>query len=143
MTYLASMGTDAVTSDAIASQTHVPAGYISKVLRDLVVAELVTSARGPRGGFRLARDAQEISILDVVNAVDPIRRILRCPIGNPRHTQLCALHRRLDDAMATVEAALRSTSLAEILASDQRTGGCIGPEGCNAPLTQIHVGEGM
>lgn len=125
-----------LTSDVIAESTSVPGDYLSKVLRDLVRANLITSARGPRGGFRLAREPTSISILDVVSAVDPIQRIARCPMGNPDHIRLCALHRRLDEALAGVESALRSTSLADMIAADEHTrngGRTCGPSSAAAP----------
>ncbi|MGE3108599.1 MAG: Rrf2 family transcriptional regulator [Phycisphaerales bacterium] len=124
-----------LTSEAIAASTSVPSGYLSKVLRDLVRADLISSARGPRGGFRLAREPSRISILDVVNAVDPIQRISRCPIGNPNHTRLCALHRSLDNALATVESALRASSLADMLAADGLSDGCGRPPPAERPAT--------
>src|SRR5262245_55651805 len=94
MIHLAGLNGVATTSQSIALRTSVPPGYLSKVLRDLVVARLVASYRGPGGGFMLARDPARITILDVVNAVDPIQRIHHCPAGNPEHADLCALHRR-------------------------------------------------
>jgi Rrf2 family protein len=103
-----------VTAERIALQTRVPAGYLSKVMRDLVVASLVSSFRGPGGGFVLARGAADISILDVVNAVDPIRRIQKCPIDDPNHAELCPLHRHLDDALENIERVFAGTTLAEL-----------------------------
>lgn len=108
------------STDRIAAHTHVPSGYLSKVMRDMVVANLVTSFRGPGGGFILAKRPGEISILDVVNAVDPIRRIEHCPLGDPRHTALCGLHRRLDDALAIIEQTFRTTTLADVLGTPGR-----------------------
>src|SRR5690242_1540240 len=72
-------------SQAIAEGTKVPSKYISKILSDLVEAGVVTSRRGPNGGFALARTPESISVLEVVNAVDPIRRIESCPLGIPAH----------------------------------------------------------
>jgi Rrf2 family nitric oxide-sensitive transcriptional repressor len=118
MMHLATLGGSPVNCHTIAAQTHVPPGYLSKVMRDLVVAELVTSFRGPNGGFILARAPELITILDVVNAVDPIVRIHKCPLGNPRHATLCALHQRLDDALAEIERPFRASTLAEMLESD-------------------------
>lgn len=119
----------AVNSETIAEHTQVPRGYLSKVLRDLVVAGLVDSQRGPNGGFALARAASEVSILDVVNAVDPIARITECPLGNPAHVQLCPLHRRLDDALQTIEQQFRETSLEDLQKSNSRAMVCreLGP----------------
>lgn len=104
----------AASSGEIATAMQVPQGYLSKLLRDLVVAGLVTSRRGPNGGFSLAQPASSMSMLDVVNAVDPIRRIRKCPLGNPAHLNLCPLHKRMDDALAQIEDAFGRTSIAEV-----------------------------
>lgn len=124
MTFLAGIDGDASSnSETIAERTKVPKGYLSKILRDLVVAGLVESQRGPHGGFCLSRPSDKISMLDVVNAVDPIVRITKCPLGNPAHLQLCPLHRRLDDAIGVIEKEFKRTSLSEILKTSARSGG--------------------
>lgn len=115
MMFLASRGGVPVTSECIAANTRVPAGYISKVMRDLVIGELVASFRGPHGGFVLTAKPEAITMFDVVDAVDPFRRIHKCPIDNPNHTELCPLHRRLDDAMAEIERSFRAVTLAQML----------------------------
>jgi Rrf2 family nitric oxide-sensitive transcriptional repressor len=116
MTYLASLECGATeTSERIARQTKVPGGYLSKILRDLVVAGLISSRRGPNGGFSLARPPDAVSLLDVVNAVDPIARITKCPLGNPAHVHLCPLHRRLDNAVGLITHEFKRTTLAEVL----------------------------
>lgn len=116
----------AANSETVANATKVPQGYLSKIMRDLVVAELVTSQRGPNGGFTLARRADKITILDVITAVDPLKRIQKCPLGNPAHLHLCPLHRRLDDAIAMIEREFSRTNLAEILDTGPRAGDCRG-----------------
>jgi Rrf2 family protein len=101
---------------AIAATTQVPPGYLSKVLQQLVRAGLLNSQRGLGGGFSLARPATELSVYEVVQAVDPISRILECPLKLPEHREeLCALHRRLDDVMEMVEHSFRLTSVADLL----------------------------
>ena len=65
----------------------------------------------------LVKSPEELTILEVVNAVEPIQRIRVCPLGLATHgIRLCPLHRRLDEAMAMVEDAFRRTTLAEVLA---------------------------
>lgn len=105
------------SSATIAAHAKIPHGYLSKILRDLVVAKLVNSQRGPNGGFTLARMPAQISLLDVVSAVDPIERITKCPLGNPAHLNLCPLHSRLDRAIGLIERELQSTTLAELFSS--------------------------
>lgn len=104
-----------LNSETIAERTSVPKGYLSKLLRGLVVAELISSQRGPSGGFMLARNPAKISILEVMTAVDPIKRIRKCPLGNPNHVLLCPLHRRLDDAIALIEGEFSRSTLADLL----------------------------
>jgi DNA-binding IscR family transcriptional regulator len=56
-----------------------------------------------------------LSVLDVLNAVDPPRRIRECPLGLAAHAHaLCPLHQRLDDAMALIEKSFRSTTIADV-----------------------------
>ena len=105
------------TAQQLASITRVPSPYLSKLLQGLVRADLVTSKRGLHGGFLLAKAPAELTIWEVVNAVDPLKRIRSCPLDISTHEgTLCPLHRRLDDTMAMVERSFRETTVAEMLA---------------------------
>ena len=116
MVFLAESPGSSNPLQTIAAATQVPSGYLSKVLQQLVRAGLLTSQRGLGGGFSLARPAPELSVYEVVQAVDPLTRILECPLKLPEHREdLCALHRRLDDVMEMVERSFRLTSLADLL----------------------------
>ena len=100
----------------IAELTKVPSRYLAKVLQRLVHAGLVESARGRSGGFVLRGEPKDLTILEIIGAVDPFKRISSCPLGLPEHADcLCALHQRMDDAMAAVETAFRQSTLADIL----------------------------
>jgi len=115
--HLAARAPEPQTTDQIAKATRVPKAYLSKVLQGLSRGGIVHSQRGIGGGMTLVRTPEVVTILDVVNAVDPIRRIATCPLGLESHgTRLCPLHRRVDDALASVEEAFRKTTLAEVLA---------------------------
>lgn len=106
----------ALTTQQIAKATKVPAGYLSKVLQALGRAGLVESQRGLHGGFTLARPAEELTVLEVINAVDPLERIDKCPLGLTAHAgQLCPLHKRLDEAIELVEKAFGQSTIAELL----------------------------
>ena len=120
--HLAAEAPAARTTEQIAAVTRVPKAYLSKVLQGLRRAGLVRAQRGLGGGITLARDPAELTILEVVNAVEPIGRIRQCPLGLAAHgVRLCALHRRLDDALAMVESAFAATTLAEVLAEPNRS----------------------
>jgi len=117
MVHLASDPERLWTVQQVAETTRVPAGYLAKVLQALTREGLLESRRGIGGGFALAGRPDRIRILDVVNAVDPVRRIDRCPLGLEGHgTDLCPLHRRLDAAIAATERAFAETTLSELLA---------------------------
>ena len=100
----------------IAQETQVPASYLSKILQQLAKQEIVLSRRGVGGGFCLAMKPSELSVLAVVNAVDPVCRIKTCPLNLATHQdQLCPMHARMDEAMAHVEKVLGDSTLADIL----------------------------
>jgi Rrf2 family nitric oxide-sensitive transcriptional repressor len=113
--FLASRPEQPQTTQQIAEVTKVPAGYLSKVLQGLSKANVVHAQRGVRGGFTLARPADQLTVFDVLQAVDPLQRIQSCPLGLKGHVNLCPLHRRLDRALGLVEQALKDSTLAELL----------------------------
>ena len=116
MVAIAAADSKALVTASIAEQTQVPPGYLPKVLQTLRRSGLVDSKRGLGGGFTLARPPEQITVLDVVNAVGPIKRIERCPISNEAHgAELCPLHTRLDEAIAMVEQSFASTTIAELI----------------------------
>src|SRR5438067_9463549 len=109
---LGTEGARPLTTQAIADRARVPAGYLAKVLQSLGRAGIVGSQRGLRGGFVLARTLDELTVLDVINAVDPLKRIKRCPLGLAAHGQrLCPLHQRLDEGIALVESLFEGTTI--------------------------------
>jgi Rrf2 family protein len=106
-----------LTTQQIAAVTRIPQAYLSKVMQNLSRAGLVESRRGLHGGFTLSRSPEQLTIWDVMDAVEPLRRIRTCPLGLESHRiRLCPLHKKLDDALAQIEQVMRDTTLAEILA---------------------------
>jgi Rrf2 family transcriptional regulator, nitric oxide-sensitive transcriptional repressor len=100
----------------IAKVTQVPPGYLYKVLQTLDKAGLVHGQRGMHGGFTLARSPDQISVLDVISAVDPLPRVRICPLHIEGHAlHLCALHKRVDQAFSRVEDAFAKTTVTELL----------------------------
>jgi Rrf2 family protein len=119
---LAQNAEHSLTTQQVSAMTRVPGSYLSKVLQLLGRAGLIQATRGIGGGYTLRRPPAEISILEVVNAIDPIRRITRCPLNLSTHgTHLCPLHRRLDNALAAVQDVFEHTTIADVLAEPSRS----------------------
>jgi Rrf2 family transcriptional regulator, nitric oxide-sensitive transcriptional repressor len=120
--HLAHEAPEARTTAQIAEATRVPKDYLSKILQGLAKKGILTTQRGVGGGVSLTKKPEEVTILDVVNAVEPIERYTTCPLKLPNHgANLCPLHRRMDAAMAMVEDAFRNSTLAEVLADPSST----------------------
>jgi Rrf2 family protein len=110
-----------IESQRIAEATQVPPSYLAKILQDLARTGILTSKRGVGGGFRLAVSPDDLSVLDVVNAVDPLQRIRGCPLSLPAHCDtLCPMHARLDQSLAQVEATLRASTIREMMFDPNR-----------------------
>ncbi|HWD98621.1 MAG TPA: Rrf2 family transcriptional regulator [Bryobacteraceae bacterium] len=117
------------TAQDVAADARVPLDYLSKILNALGRAGLVSAQRGRGGGFQAARSADEISVLEVVTAVDPVRRIHTCPLGLAAHgTNLCPLHRKIDDAAQSIEEMFRLTTIGSLAGVPF----CAGEEHCVA-----------
>lgn len=71
MIYLAKLGPDqrAATSQ-IAQEKKIPPSFLAKIVSQLSVAGLLQTSRGAHGGVSLAKDPEDISLLDVVEAID-------------------------------------------------------------------------
>src|SRR4051812_14692771 len=114
--YLADNHTVAHTAETIADGTKVPVGYLAKIMQGLSKAGLVNSQRGLHGGFTLVKAPKDLTVYDVVQAVDPIVRITTCPLGLEGHgSNLCPLHRGLDNAMGAMEMAFKKMTVHQLL----------------------------
>lgn len=105
----------AQTSRRIAEGTQIPSRYLYRVLQTLVQRGLVCSQPGLGGGYILASDPDDVSLLEVVSAVTPVERIRSCPLGLQSHKGLCPLHKHLDDAYANLEQALAHVTVGQVV----------------------------
>ncbi len=125
---------DPRTIGEIAESQAISEKFISRLAVPLRRAGLVTTARGVRGGLRLARFADQISLFDIVEAMEGPFGLLRClvrPGVCPRQGSCAAAcaWRRVNDAYAE---ALKGVKLADIVADQRRlsAAGAEGPEYC-------------
>lgn len=100
----------------IARRQAIPYAFLQKIIRDLCAAGFIEASRGRRGGVRLARPPESITLLEVLEAMEgPIRLNLcsREPHLCPR-SSFCAIHPIWAQAQAYLEQLLGSTTFAEV-----------------------------
>ena len=116
---LAASGNRPVTTREIAATMKVPPSYLAKVMQALMRAGVVYSLRGVKGGFLLQKRSDQLSLLEIINAVSPFPRIEECPLGLDHNGGgLCALHAHLAGVWHRLEGDFASVTLGEILARD-------------------------
>jgi Rrf2 family protein len=113
----------AMPAAKIAEYHGVPAAYLAKHLQALAGAGLLVTVKGPHGGYRLARPATEITVLDVVEAIDGPEPAFRCteirrrgPVSLParEYASPCGIHRAFMAADDAWRDQLRSTTVADL-----------------------------
>jgi Rrf2 family nitric oxide-sensitive transcriptional repressor len=104
------------TTDEIAREFRISRHHLIKIVAALAEAGLVTTQRGNRGGFKLARAAQKISLGEVVRVLEfeqPIVECFRADGGDCIVTPRCRLRSKLAAAQTAFLRELDRTSLAE------------------------------
>jgi len=106
----------------IARRARVPYAYLAKRMPGLVAAGLVRSVRGKRGGVLLARPPEEITLLQVSEAVEACQWLGRCLLGlvTCSDERACPVHNFWKDARQQIEFTLRYTTLADVVAHERR-----------------------
>jgi Rrf2 family protein len=129
MVALARPGVGQLTGAALATATGIPGSFLPQVMRDLVRAELVANRRGRAGGYRLARTAEQIDLLEIIEAAEGDPRPRTCVLrGGPCRGHLdgpCDVHDAFARAQDAVGASLSSVTLADVTRdrSGDATGG--------------------
>ncbi len=116
MTLLAEQPGDVHSASELAAQARLEAPTVSKLLKALAQADLVTSIRGARGGYRLARPAEQISVADVIAAMEGPIGFTECAshAGRCDHEPHCGVRGNWRQISRVVESALRGVSLADM-----------------------------
>lgn len=112
------------SGSAIAAAIETTTNYLPQVLKPLIVRDWIQSTPGPNGGYSLSADLQDISMLDLLEAIEGDTEERRCVLrGVPCPAQeLCALHDSWVRARDALLAELDATSLATAVASAPRKG---------------------
>ncbi|MGW5941063.1 RrF2 family transcriptional regulator [Streptomyces celluloflavus] len=114
-----------VSRRTLAERYDLPEAYLAKHLKAMVSAGLLHATTGPRGGFRLARSSEEITMLDVVEAIDGSGPQFVCQEIRQRGTaalppeqcrERCGVALALDSAAEAWRSSLRTVTIADIVA---------------------------
>ncbi|MEU4608287.1 Rrf2 family transcriptional regulator [Kribbella sp. NPDC023972] len=116
---------EAVTAKRLAAFYDLPSAYLNKQLQALTRAGILSSASGPKGGFQLARDPRNITLLDIVIAIDGADEAFRCaqilkagPGADPRadYREICLVSQAMRAAELTYRRELAGQTIADIVA---------------------------
>ncbi len=117
--YIASHGDGgAVSAKRIAEEFHIPPERLAKILQRLAKKHLIESHNGPKGGYALTRAPEEITVGQVVRALEGPVRIVSCMVENDDCPQFsrCNLRRPVQKIQASISYLLDSMTLAELAA---------------------------
>lgn len=121
MLYLSSLASGTVVNtQALAEKEAIPQRFLLKIMRYLHKAGLIRSHRGAEGGFVLARPAGEISLLDIIEAMEGPVAIHRCLADrqacNKHCTSECPVHATLAKLQDQLRTGLKNATLARLQA---------------------------
>lgn len=106
----------------LARATQIPGPFLAKVFQELVSAGILDSARGPRGGYALARPAAAITLHDIKAAIDGVKDLDWCAVGlGPCSDDVpCPLHDGFKPLRQRIKRYLERTTLADIALALER-----------------------
>ena len=103
---------------ALAEEVTIPARFVTEVLGDRARAELVQARPGRTGGYRLARAAEAITLLEIIEAVEGDSRTTKCVLRDracrSAGGEQCAVHHVFVAAQEALLSALRAAHLSEL-----------------------------
>ena len=118
--YLARQGGQRIATSTIAEEQHIPPSFLAKIISQLSIAGLLHTSRGARGGVTLARDCKDITLLEVVEAIDGPIQLNECVenAGACSFTRGCPMRPIWCEAQENLVSRLKETNFAEMLAQN-------------------------
>jgi Rrf2 family transcriptional regulator, iron-sulfur cluster assembly transcription factor len=106
-----------VMIDEVSREEQIPRSFLAKIFQSLAHAGIVRSNRGTRGGFALAKQPEEVTTLDIIEAIEgriAFQRCLQAPADCP-HTGGCPLCGLFEQAQSQVREVFSRTTLADLM----------------------------
>ena len=116
--YLARKGDQRIATSSIAEEQHIPPSFLAKIISQLSIAGLLHTSRGARGGVTLARDPKDVTLLEVVEAIDGPIQLNEC-VENASacsFTHACPMRPIWCEAQEDLVTRLKNTNFADMLA---------------------------
>lgn len=124
MLYIAMHASDQKNIDLkqIASDQNIPKHFLSKILQQLVKNNLLYSMKGPTGGFKLSRPPEEITLIEIIDAIDGLGVFKQCGIGFKKcnDNNPCPIHHEYKKVREQVETLFKSKTLLELTEDVER-----------------------
>ncbi len=94
----------------------VPYHFLGKILQDLTNKGMLTSQKGPNGGFALAKRPEKITLLDIVEAIDGLDLLHKCVMGFPScsDSKPCAVHKHWAEIRAEIHRTLKGQHILDV-----------------------------
>lgn len=95
-----------ITGGELAKAQNIPDRFLLKIMRNLIAGDIIKSYRGVDGGFALNREPKDITLLDVVEAVEGVTYLQRCLYDSASCSRGCHGHCSVQEAFAGIQAKL-------------------------------------
>ncbi len=116
---------NSVLGSALSVEARVPFHYLSKILRSLTKAGILKASRGRGGGYRLAKPADQVSLIDVIELFDGVKAKPDCLLGGGwkcSDEKPCSAHESFKRVRRAYVEFLETTSIADIAGASPRDG---------------------
>ena len=106
----------------IAAECDIPTHFLAKILQTMARKGFLRSSKGPTGGFTLRRPADEINLLEIVDAIDGLSEYQRCPGGMAECSDemQCGMHDSWKELRARILDYLEDTSIADVALAQKK-----------------------
>ncbi|GAA5521435.1 Rrf2 family transcriptional regulator [Aliifodinibius salicampi] len=130
--YLASSSNEKYISiKKLSEKLDISFHFLTKILQELTAAGLLESMKGPKGGVRLSKASDDISLQEIVVAIDGIEIFTECVLGLPGcgSEKPCPMHSMWAETRDDIEKVFRTTSLADMSKKGKQNDLRITPDG--------------
>ncbi|KPM46780.1 RrF2 family transcriptional regulator [Jiulongibacter sediminis] len=104
----------------IAEQLGIPQHFLSKVLKDLAKHQLISSVKGPHGGYFSNQTTPNASLIDIIHVIDGLGVLNKCFLGKDRCSQTnpCPLHNEFEKSRQYLFEVFRNRTISQLNLSD-------------------------